>query len=164
MRSFDWLVARDNGYDARHVIAARVTPQGSPIPAARWQQLATAIADSLRAVPGVQTAGASNMAPLGDTTMIAGFRLAGDRPEPVIARGLGYVVTPGYLATLQLRLREGRLFTDSDVSGGLTPLIVNDDFVKGGTSTMAGRSSAAASTALSRRDAPRRSSALSAMC
>ncbi len=130
VRSFDRLVARDNGYDATHVIAARVTPQGSPIPAERWQQLATAIVDSLRAVPGVQTAGASNMAPLGDTTMIAGFRLAGDRPEPVIARGLGYVVTPGYLATLQLRLREGRLFTDSDVSGGLTPLIVNDDFVR----------------------------------
>jgi putative ABC transport system permease protein len=130
VRSFDRLVARDNGYDATHVIAARVTPQGSPIPAARWQQRATAIVDSVRAVPGVQTAGASNMAPLGDTTMIAGFRLAGDRPEPVIARGLGYVVTPGYLATLQLRLREGRLFTDSDVSGGLTPLIVNDDFVR----------------------------------
>ena len=130
VRSFDRLVARDNGYDATHVIAARVTPQGSPIPAERWQQLATAIADSLRAVPGVQTAGAANMAPLGDTTMIAGFRLAGDRPEPVIARGLGYVVTPGYLATLQLRLREGRLFTDSDASGGLTPLIVNEDFVR----------------------------------
>ena len=67
------------------------------------------------------------MAPLGDTTMIAGFRLAGDRPEPVIARGLGYVVTPGYLAALRLRLREGRLFTDGDASAALTPLIVNED-------------------------------------
>ena len=56
------------------------------------------------------------MAPLGDTTMIAGFRLAGDRPEPVIARGLGYIVTPGYFAALRLRLREGRLLTTSDAT------------------------------------------------
>jgi putative ABC transport system permease protein len=130
VRSFDRLVRRDSGYDATHVITARVTPQGSPIPAARWQQLADAIVERVRGVPGVQAAGASNMAPLGDTTMVAGFRLAGDRPEPVIARGLGYVVTPGYFTALQLRLREGRLLTDGDVAAGITPLIVNDDFVR----------------------------------
>ena len=40
VRSFDRLVNRDNGYDATRVLSARVTPHGSPVPAARWQQLA----------------------------------------------------------------------------------------------------------------------------
>ena len=130
VRSFDRLVNRDNGYDAARVLSARVTPQGSPIPAARWQQLATSIAERVQAIPGVESAGVSNMAPLGDATMVAGFRLAGDRPEPVIARGTGYIVTPGYFDSLHLRLREGRLLTTSDAAAGTAAMVVNEEFAR----------------------------------
>jgi predicted permease len=122
------LVSRDSGYDADHVVAARVTPAGAPIAAARWQELANRLVERVQAIPGVEAAGASNMAPLGDATMIAGFRLAGDRAEPVIARGLGYVVTPGYLASLQLRLRDGRLLTPGDATAAIAPMLINERF------------------------------------
>jgi hypothetical protein len=48
----------------------------------------------------------------------------------VIARGLGYMVTPGYLAALRVRLREGRLLTAADASAPVAPMLVNEDFVK----------------------------------
>ena len=130
VRSFDRLVNRDNGYDAERVVSARVAPAGAPIPPARWAQLAAAIAERVQALPGVEAAGVSNMAPLGDTTMIAAFRLTADRPEPVIARGLGYIVTPGYLDALHLRLREGRLLTAADAASGMSAMVVNEEFAR----------------------------------
>jgi predicted permease len=129
VRSFDRLVSREHGYDASNVLSARVTPPAAA-DRARWPQLAADIVERVQALPGVQAAGVSNMAPLGDTTMINGFRLSGDRPEPVIARGLGYIVTPGYLFALRVRLREGRLLTAADASASIAPMIVNEDFVK----------------------------------
>jgi predicted permease len=126
VRSFDRLVHRDSGFEAAGVLTARMTmPAAAP---ARWQETAGAVVARLQAIPGVAAAGASNMAPLGDTTAIAGFRLPGRDAEPVIARGVGYVVTPGYFTAMRLRLRDGRFLDEGDTTGGVAPMIVNEAF------------------------------------
>jgi predicted permease len=130
VRSFDRLSRRDSGFDASHVVTARVTmTAASPI---RFQQVADAVLARLQAWPGIEAAGAANMSPLGDTTAIAGFRLSrgGDGPGPVIARGLAHVVSPHYPRALGLRLREGRLFTTGDEAAPIAPLLVNEAFVR----------------------------------
>jgi putative ABC transport system permease protein len=70
------------------------------------------------------------MAPLGDATHIVGFRLSGDRPEPIIARALGYIVTPGYDEAMGLRVLEGRFVDDTDRAAGIHAMVVNDEFVR----------------------------------
>jgi putative ABC transport system permease protein len=128
-RGFTRLLNTDTGYDAANVLTARISLQGIPNPE-RWQQLATAVLERLRSVPGVGAAGAASMAPLGDSTFVMGFHLAGDRPVPVIARALGYVVTPGYAETLHLRLRQGRLLAVTDIGAKTQAIVVNEEFVK----------------------------------
>lgn len=56
--------------------------------------------------------------------------MAGDRPEPEIARALGYVVTPGYADALRLRVREGRFLDVSDATAAVQPMVVNEEFVR----------------------------------
>lgn len=130
MRGFDRLVSRDTGYDATHVTTARVSLQAGPATPQRWQQVATGLVERLHALPGIAAVGAANMAPLGDSTHLFGFRLSDDRAEPIIARALGYIVTPGYAETLGLRLRQGRFLDVSDVGSATPPMVVNEEFVR----------------------------------
>lgn len=126
-RSFVRLLNVDTGYDAGRVLTARISgPGGLP----RSGAFTLALLDRIRALPGVEAAGASNMAPFGDATHLLGFRLSGDRPEPIIASALGYVVTPGYIEALRLRLRQGRMLAPSDADAGTQAIVVNQAFVK----------------------------------
>jgi hypothetical protein len=92
--------------------------------------MAAALVARIENLPGVQSAGIANMAPLGDSTHIAGFRLARPGAEPMVARGLAHVVSPDYPSALRLRLREGRLFTAADASAPVVPFLVNEAFVR----------------------------------
>ena len=130
LRSFGRLVGRDAGYDAAQVVTARIALQGGEVTAARWQRVANGVLERLRALPGVESAGAANMAPLGDTTHVIGFRLAGDPADAVVARALGYIATPGYAESLKLRLEQGRLLSPSDVGRPIMAMIVNEEFVR----------------------------------
>lgn len=128
LRSYGRLLATDPGYEAAHVLSARVSLQGGAVTPARWQGLTAGILDRVRALPGVESAGAASMAPLGDSTFMVGFRLPGNGGEPVIARAIGYIITPGYAEALRLRVRRGRLLTDADVSGSTQAMLVNERF------------------------------------
>ncbi len=130
LRSFGRLVGRDAGYDAAQVVTARIALQGGEVTAARWQRVADGVLERVRALPGVESAGAANMAPLGDTTHVIGFRLAGDPADAVVARALGYIATPGYAESLKLRLEQGRLLSHSDVGRPIMAMIVNEEFVR----------------------------------
>jgi predicted permease len=114
---------------ASNVIAARISMQAGPNTPQRWMNVADGVLDRIRAIPGVESAGAASMAPLGDSAQIVGFRLSGNQGEPIIAYGRGYVVTPGYAETLSLRLLQGRLLNEADVSSATEAMVVNEQFV-----------------------------------
>jgi putative ABC transport system permease protein len=104
------------------------------VTAGRWQRIADMMLERVRALPGVESAGAANMAPLGDTTHVVGFRLREEGrpggPDAPIARALGYIVTPGYAESLHLRLVQGRLLAGSDVGRSTMAMLVNEEFVR----------------------------------
>jgi predicted permease len=129
-RSLAVLMAVDTGFSDANVVTARVTLQGSRDLSRRWTTTAGAILERLRTIDGVDEAGASNMAPFGDTNHVVGFRLPAAGAEPEIARVLGYVVTPGYMEALRIPLRRGRVFTTSDVGSGTQPVLVNEEYVR----------------------------------
>jgi putative ABC transport system permease protein len=130
-RSFTTLVSVDPGYDTRNVLAARVYlsgPNAIEIPGPFVESLV----DRLRAAPGVVAVGVGNMAPLGDASFVSGFKVPplGPSGQPVVARALQYIVTPGYAEALGLRLREGRFFRPLDGKAGPEAMIVNESFAR----------------------------------
>jgi predicted permease len=130
-RSFVRLTNVDAGYDADHVLTAHVQMPRSA-PPERTGQLLDGLLARLRATPGVISAGAGNMMPLTGMSAITTFPLpaAAGGGKPATTRSLTYVITPGYAETLRLRLREGRFFTERDVSPGVRAMIVNEEFVR----------------------------------
>jgi predicted permease len=99
------------GFDPQGVVTAHVTLTGRRYtePSARERFYADALA-GLRALPGVQAAGAIDQLPLASGTNRFAFTLEGEpRPakgsEPVARSAL---ITPGYLAALRIPLVRGR--------------------------------------------------------
>ena len=129
-RSFVRLVQTDAGYDASGVLTARIYLPGASRGQAQSDAFIAELLPRVRALPGVSAAGVSNMAPLGASTYMAAFTLPVPGRDPVTARALSYVVTPGYAEALRLRLRAGRLFEASDEASGVQALIVNEQFIK----------------------------------
>ena len=72
------------------------------------------------------------MLPLLPMTAVTGVTLPASvgGGKPTVGRVLSYVVTPGYAETMRLRLREGRFFSDRDVTSGVRSAIVNQEFVR----------------------------------
>jgi predicted permease len=133
-RSFIRLMHVDAGYSADHVLAAEVfVPSGDAADKAEAMRATVdAVLDRARALPGVAAAGAANMMPLDSATQIAGFPIPWDPGDgrPRSARALIYTITPGYAEALQLRLKQGRLFTEADRARELRPWIVNEEFAR----------------------------------
>jgi putative ABC transport system permease protein len=128
-RSFVRLLQVDPGYDATHVLMARVYLPPQLPGSEEEERFAQAMLERIRALPGVTAAGVSNMAPFVPGSAVMSVTLQGGA-EPITARTLSYVVTPGYAEALSLRLREGRLFTEADMSAGVRPTVVNEEFVR----------------------------------
>jgi putative ABC transport system permease protein len=133
-RSFVKLTHVDAGYTPDRVLAVQVYVPGgnSDEQAARTQQLVGPLLERVRATAGVVAAGAGNMMPLDNSTMISGFPSPWTPPgaEKTNARAVTYIVTPGYQEALGLRTRQGRLFVDTDMSSGTRAWIVNEEFAR----------------------------------
>jgi putative ABC transport system permease protein len=131
LHSFAELVAVDPGYDPGNVLVAQVYVGGEPDE--DWtRQLALDLVERTEALPGVEVAGASNMAPLSNATAITQFDLppAVTGGEPITARAVSYTVTPGYAEALSLRLVAGRFFVPEDLGRAIRPLLVNEELVR----------------------------------
>ena len=124
------LLRTDPGFQANRVLASIIVPSGDryrnhPEEQAR---LFRRILDDVRALPGVESAGAVNPLPFsGDNT---GGRLAatdaeGARPETQPAGEVDYV-SAGYLETMGIPLLAGRRFREEEVEPDRDVAIVND--------------------------------------
>jgi len=132
-RSLSALMRVDAGYDPSNVLIGEVYLPGAAGESGRLMQFADTFLERLRALPGVEHAGISNMAAFGGSTSISAFTIPGTigpDGKPVIARALQWNITPGYAEAMGLRLREGRLFTTTDRSSGIQPVLVNETFAR----------------------------------
>jgi putative ABC transport system permease protein len=132
LRSFDVLLRVDPGYDIENVLAAQVVLPDDENAETRTAAFLDAVLDSIRRMPNVVAAGASNMAPFGNATAITGHQLpgAGSDGQPVVARANSWVVTPGFAEAMGLRLVEGRHFTQVDVGASMQAMLVNEEFAR----------------------------------
>jgi putative ABC transport system permease protein len=129
LRSFTRLLAVDPGFRSERVLTFDIQ-----LPAQRYREeparaafYARAFA-AVRAVRGVESAGAAVVLPLTGNNWTAPFDRA-DRPVPAGQRppDVGWqAATGGYFTTLQIPLRAGRLFDATDRPGGPGVVIISE--------------------------------------
>ena len=131
--SFRQLLAVNPGFRPDHVLTGRVAPQATRYPDnPAIQSYVDRALERVRALPGVESAGVSSFLPFswdGSSSVII--------PEGhVMAPGESVVspnqlhVTPGYLESLRVSLKRGRLFTASDAAGTPRVAIIDERLAK----------------------------------
>jgi putative ABC transport system permease protein len=127
VKGFDALIGNNRGFDPERVLTLHV---GLPQHAYDWQETGAVydrLADTLAALPAVETASAVSNLPGGTRpNQVAEIRFEG-RPEPAendFPVAEVQVVTPGYFQTLKIPLRRGRYLERQDgVDSSLTAMI-----------------------------------------
>ena len=117
LRTFNKLRGIDPGFRSDHVLTMDIGLPSAKYPANTGKPVAfyRDLLNRIRVLPGVESAGAVSILPLGTN-----FDTAGTEPEG-FAYGPGqmpyperYVVTPGYFSALRIKAMQGRLFTEAD--------------------------------------------------
>ena len=132
IHSFWKLLAVDGGFDPHGVASMQlVVPKSKyPVPeagAAFYQALLARI----RAIPGVASAGATNVAPLAGWALSGGFVFEGGTAGLNEGRLVAdyFVVSPDYFSTMRIPIVQGRAFRESDKAGDEVVVVVNQEFV-----------------------------------
>ena len=129
LASFRQLLKVDPGYSMDGIATASTT-----LPKSRYasdDQLRTLInrsLDGVRQVPGVTSAGATTMIPLGDShsdsvILAEGYQM---KPGESVISPIYVSATPGYFETMRIPLVRGRYFQESDTSSS-QPVVVVDE-------------------------------------
>jgi putative ABC transport system permease protein len=133
IRSFGTLRAVNPGFNARSVLTARVT-----VPVRRYSDDAKLIAffagltEKLRAIPGVESAGAVSYLPLAGPGAATDVAIVG-QPPALPGQSLGTEVSvcdDGYFATMKIPLLRGRLFTAREMAEKSNVVIVNETLAR----------------------------------
>jgi predicted permease len=130
LRSFMNLLHAPLGFNPAHIVTARLPMDFRRFPQIeqRWALLRDVL-DRLRALPGVHSASAASPLPLApdQQTRRVGPAEQLDAP-PILATQ--QTAIPGYLDVIGTPLRQGRDFTDADISAKRDVTIVNERLAK----------------------------------
>jgi predicted permease len=132
IHSFWKLLSVETGFDPRAVatmeMAVPDAKYSTPDASARFYQR---LLERVRAVPGVESAGATNAPPMAGggpsgSVVFEGTATPSDRS--VIADY--FVISPGYFDTLRIPIVQGRGIDDSDIAGKPVAVVVNQTFAR----------------------------------
>jgi putative ABC transport system permease protein len=119
------------GFDPENLLSARLALPtaaypGEVAPAAAVERIVSSLENSA----GVSEAAASTRPPLiGDVTY--GLRIEGRDPTPANRiNGRMQLVTPGYIETMRVPLREGRTLTTSDRFGATRVMVISETLAR----------------------------------
>ncbi|HTS75869.1 MAG TPA: ABC transporter permease [Bryobacteraceae bacterium] len=129
-RSFSKLRAVDPGFDADHVLVARVSFEVPSNGFGRLSPMFTRLVDSLRSIPGVDSAGLVKNLPL-DVDIPDGHFNIENRPQSSGTADANYnVVSPGYLTTLRIPILRGRDLSPGDTSSSAPVAVITADMAR----------------------------------
>lgn len=133
LASFQRILAIDTGFQPERVLTARISPPASRYPGDPELRTFTGrLLERVRALPGVEHAGVTSSIPFGgdysDSVILAeGYQMS---PGESLISPYMIRVTPGYFEAMQVALREGRLFTDSDTAEAPRVVIVDEKLAR----------------------------------
>jgi predicted permease len=119
----------DTGFEPRGVMSAALgLPETQYNNADKQAAFYQSVIERLRAMSGVQAAGAVTPIPFGGDESAASFNIEGRPAGPGDPGPHGNIrnVTPGYFAAFGIPVRAGRVFTDQDRKGA-EPVVVIDE-------------------------------------
>jgi len=129
-KSFANLRAVDPGFDPDGAITLTVDLSDAYDTADRRMQHLEAMAARFREIPGVRAVAYASSLPFTGDRWITGFRIEGRErsQDPQVA--VYSRVSPGFFATMGMRLVDGRDFTPTDVIGQPDVIVVNEAFAR----------------------------------
>ena len=132
LRSFQRLQAVDPGFRPDHLLTVQVSLPDSKYPQG-WQRAAfyQALLERVSTLPGVRSAAATDCLPM-VSDFGRQFSIEG-RPAPAPGEAPTAhfrTVTPEYFRTMQIRLRQGRHFSEQDHAQAPGVAIVNEDLAR----------------------------------
>jgi putative ABC transport system permease protein len=128
IRSFVALHAVDPGFDPHRVMTAHISMLGTAnADAGRRGPFVDDVLRRVRAIPGVEIAGAINHLPIVGDNWGLGFAIEG-RPAPrpgESPRATYRVVTPGYFEAMRIPIVRGRSVAETDREGSPRVVVIN---------------------------------------
>ncbi|MCP3143926.1 ABC transporter permease [Pyxidicoccus xibeiensis] len=130
VKSFQALHEVEAGFTPEGVLTGSIAlPQAAYSEAARRETFMGELLTRVQALPGVESAGAANMLPLGGRTDnsfdIEGRTKGPDEAWPAVETRFA---SADYLRTLQVRLRDGRMLQETDNSAAPGAVVINKTF------------------------------------
>jgi len=134
IRSFVALLDVDAGFKADRVLTFNVAaPAGVVADSMRYTQVYGPILDRLRSLPGVRSAGMTNVLPVAGGTTDRFFHIIGRPVETDIGRRPDAelrVISADYFRSFGIRVLIGREFNDQDTDRSGKVIIVNEELVR----------------------------------
>ncbi len=137
LRSLERLLAVDPGFDSSHLLTMQVQTSGHQFDdlraapgvgaSTRHRFFAQAL-EAVRRVPGVKAAAFTSLLPLSDDSQFGVY-------GTLFENGGGYnvfryAVSPGYIQTMGIPLRRGRLLDEHDVAGTPQAVLISESLAK----------------------------------
>jgi predicted permease len=125
------LTRVDLGFNPDRVLTMELTPgrnyAGAPMIIGFYRGLA----ERLRALPGVQSVGATSVLPLGGADQSTGFFIENRQARPGETFDFHYrTVVPGYFQTLAIPVRQGRALADTDNETARQVIVINQTMAR----------------------------------
>ena len=131
-RSLARLLAQEIGIDTGRVLVVAADATAAGYKAEAQREFDRRVLESIRALPGVESAALSWLPPISNTTgnwtqsVVVDGALPPGEPTYVYFNG----VSPGYFDTVGMRLRGGRDVARTDVDGGPRVVVVNETLAR----------------------------------
>jgi putative ABC transport system permease protein len=129
LRSMQHLFAVDPGFSTAHLLTMEVQNSSHQQDDAARLRFLSQAALAARAVPGVVDAAFTDQLPLSGDFIVYGIEFAQDR-NPLGDTAVRYAVTPGYLETMHIPLRSGRVLSQNDTIGAPLAVVINESFAR----------------------------------
>ena len=131
VRTIQNLRSVNPGFETGHLLSFYLAPAMAGYPAAGIAPVEQRVLESLGALPGIRSVGATNDEDLKDSTRAGDVDVSGYKPAPDEEFDVELPwISDGYLQTLGVPLIAGRMFKASDTATSQQVSIVNESFVR----------------------------------
>ena len=123
----------DPGFASEKVLTAKIAPSAKryPDPRSRETFYATVL-ERLQSLPGIESVGMVMSLPLSGSSMNRGFQVDG-RPAPKADENVTMdyqIVSPAYFSTLQIPIKRGRAFSETDTATTERVIVLNETMAR----------------------------------